>query len=235
MTMKTVDVCLSPDLIHLYDVSDKVVVVVDILRATSCMTAGLANGVKSITPFENLERCELMKRKGYLIAGERNGQMVEGFDLGNSPFDYMQDHVKGEKIAVTTTNGTVAIERSRKANEVIIGSFLNITAVANYIKKQSRGVLIVCAGWKGRINLEDSLFAGALVDKLMSDFDLDSDAPLLARASYLHMEKDLLKRIQNSSHAKRLSKLDIVTDITFCLKHDEYDVVPRLVGNKIID
>ncbi|MEQ8573117.1 MAG: 2-phosphosulfolactate phosphatase, partial [Fulvivirga sp.] len=105
--MKTVDVCLSPDLIHLYDVSDKVVVVVDILRATSCMTAGLANGVKSITPFENLEQCQAMKHQGYLIAGERNGQKVDGFDLGNSPFDYMDEKVKGKKVAVTTTNGTV--------------------------------------------------------------------------------------------------------------------------------
>lgn len=232
--MKTVDVCLSPDLIHLYDVSDKVVVVVDILRATSCMTTGLANGVKSITPFENLERCELMKSRGYLIAGERNGQKVEGFDLGNSPFDYMQDHVKGEKIAVTTTNGTVAIEKSRKAIDIVIGSFLNISTVAKYLKDQQQSVLILCAGWKGKVNLEDSLFAGALTDLLLGDFDYETDAPLLARASYLNMKDDLLRQIQQSSHARRLNKLDIVTDIAFCLKRDEYNVLPRLVDGELV-
>ncbi len=232
--MKTVDVCLSPDLIHLYDVTDKVVVVVDILRATSCMTTGLANGVKSITPFENLERCEQMKRQGYLIAGERNGQKVDGFDLGNSPFDYMKADVKGEKVAVTTTNGTVAIEKSRKAIEVIIGSFLNISTVANHLKNQQQSVLILCAGWKGKVNLEDSLFAGALVDLILGDFDYETDAPLLARASYLNMKDDLLRQIQQSSHARRLNKLDIVTDIAFCLKRDEFNILPRLVNGELV-
>ncbi len=232
--MKTVDVCLSPDLIHLYDVSDKVVVVVDILRATSCMTAGLANGVKSITPFENLEQCEFMKYKGYLIAGERNGQKVDGFDLGNSPFDYMQDEVKGKKVAVTTTNGTVAIEKSKRAIEVIIGSFLNITAVANHIKKQQQNVLILCAGWKGKVNLEDSLFAGALVDKIIYEFGYECDAPLLAQATYLKMKDNMLERVQGSSHARRLNKLNVIEDIAYCLTEDLFDIVPKLKNGELV-
>jgi 2-phosphosulfolactate phosphatase len=232
--MKTVDVCLSPDLIHLYDVSDKVVVVVDILRATSCMTAGLANGVKSITPYQNLEQCEFMKYEGYLIAGERNGQKVNGFDLGNSPFDYMDERVKGKKVAVTTTNGTVAIEKSKRAIEVIIGSFLNISAVAAHVKKQRQNVLILCAGWKGKVNLEDSLFAGALVDQLLNEFEFECDAPLLAHATYLQMKDDMLNRVQNSSHAKRLNKLNVHKDIEYCLKLDEFNIVPRLIDGELI-
>ncbi|MEQ9167534.1 MAG: 2-phosphosulfolactate phosphatase [Fulvivirga sp.] len=232
--MKTVDVCLSPDLIHLYDVSDKVVVVVDILRATSCMTAGLAYGVKSITPYENLEQCQKMKENGYLIAGERNGQKVDGFDLGNSPFDYMDEKVKGKKVAVTTTNGTVAIEKSRRAIEVIIGSFLNISAVAAHVKMQRQNVLILCAGWKGKVNLEDSLFAGALVDKIIDEFEFECDAPLLAHSTYLHMKGDMLKRVQNSSHAKRLNKLNVTKDIEYCLTEDEFDIVPRLVNGELV-
>jgi 2-phosphosulfolactate phosphatase len=232
--MKTVDVCLSPDLIHLYDVSDKVVVVVDILRATSCMTAGLAYGVKSITPFENLEQCEFMKYQGYLIAGERNGQKVDGFDLGNSPFDYMDENVKGKKVAVTTTNGTVAIEKSKRAIEVIIGSFLNISAVAEHVKNQRQNVLILCAGWKGKINLEDSLFAGALVNKIIEKFDYESDAPLLAQATYLHMKDNMLERVQNSSHARRLNKLNVHKDIEYCLKEDEFDIVPKLINGELV-
>lgn len=232
--MKTVDVCLSPDLLHLHDISDKVVVVVDILRATSCMTTGIAYGVNSITPFADMEECMLMGAKGYLTAGERNGKKVDGFDLGNSPYDYMQDFVKGQDVAVTTTNGTVAIEKSKSAVEVLIGSFLNLQAVAEYLKAQSQDVLILCAGWKGKVNLEDSLFAGALTNAIKPDFENACDAPMLAETSYLEMKDDLLARVQSSSHAKRLSRLNIKKDIAFCLQHNEYDVVPVLRDGKIV-
>lgn len=232
--MKTVDVCLSPDLIHLHDVSDKIVVVTDILRATSCMTAGIANGVNSIIPFSDKEECMLMAAKGYLTAGERNGKKIDGFDLGNSPFDYMQDFVKGQDVAVTTTNGTVAIEKSKGAVEVVIGSFLNLTAVADYLKSEKNNVLILCAGWKGKVNLEDSLFAGALTAALKPEFEHECDAPMLAETSYNEIKKDLVARVQSSSHAKRLNRLNVHKDIEYCLKHDEFDVVPVLKGEAIV-
>src|SRR5688572_30244568 len=164
--MKTIDVCLSPDLMHLYDVRDKTVVVIDILRATSCMTTAFAHGINSITPFAQLEDCLAMKAKGYFTAGERDGKKVDGFDLGNSPFEYQSPHLKGQKIAFTTTNGTQAIVKSLGAREVIIGSFLNLSAVADHLKNSTENILVVCSGWKGRVNLEDTLFAGAVVDKL---------------------------------------------------------------------
>ncbi|MEM9857283.1 MAG: 2-phosphosulfolactate phosphatase, partial [Bacteroidota bacterium] len=150
--MKTLDVCLSPDLIHLHHLNDKSVVIVDILRATSCMVSGLANGVDHIIPFADLNECRKMKDQGYLIAGERGGEKVEGFDLGNSPFDYMNSQVKGRKVATTTTNGTVAIEKSKGAKNIIIGAFLNITAVADFLRKREESVIIFCAGWKGKVN-----------------------------------------------------------------------------------
>lgn len=232
--MKTVDVCLSPELIHLYDLEHKIAVIVDILRATSCMTAGLANGVASITPFASLDECVKMKASGYLIAGERNGQKVEGFDLGNSPFDYMASEVNGRKVATTTTNGTVAIEKSAAAEQIVIGSFLNITAVANYLKEQNKDVLIVCAGWKGKVNMEDSLFAGALASMISNEFTFESDAPLFASTSYSTVKDNILETIQNSSHAKRLNRLDIHKDIAFCMEHDKYDVVPILKGDELV-
>lgn len=232
--MRTVDVCLSPDLLHLHEVEGHLVVVVDILRATSCMTAGIAHGVKSITPFMDMEECMLMGAKGYLTAGEREGKKVDGFDLGNSPFDYMDEKVKGQDVAVTTTNGTVAIEKSKKATEVIIGSFLNLSAVVDYIKSRKENVLILCAGWKGKVNLEDSLFAGALVNALKPEFENACDAPMLAETSYLEMKQNIVQRVQSSSHAKRLNRLNIHKDIEFCLQHDEYDVVPVLKGDRIV-
>src|SRR5882672_414292 len=140
--MKTIDVCVSPELMHLYDLRDRTVVVVDILRATSCMVTAFAHGALSITPFANLNDCRAMKVKGYLTSGERNGETVPGFDKGNSPFEYMGDQVAGRQIAFTTTNGTQAIEKAKHARQVIIGSFLNLTTVTRYLLLTEPNILI---------------------------------------------------------------------------------------------
>lgn len=226
--MKTIDVCLSPDLMHLYQVQDRTVVVVDILRATSCMTTAFAHGIESITPFANLEDCLAMKEKDYFTAGERDGKKVDGFDLGNSPFEYMDEKLKGKKIAFTTTNGTVAIAKSVEAKEIIMGSFLNLSAVTSYLLRGKNNVLIVCAGWKGKVNLEDTLFAGAVVDLLKDNIEPDCDAPLAAQHLYTLAKHDLDAFLKNSSHVKRLAKLNIHKDIRFCLTLDQYTVVPVL-------
>jgi len=231
--MKTVDVCLSPELIHHYDLAHKIVVVVDILRATSCITTGLASGVISITPFESLDECVAMKSKGYLIAGERDGQKVDGFDIGNSPFSYMESKFDGEKIAVTTTNGTLAIEKSKDANLIVIGSFLNITAIASFISGLPDDVIVFCAGWKGHVCIEDALFAGALVDKLI-DYEYVDDSVYMARSLYIQHKNDLLTFVQKAGHAKRLRKFNVIKDIEFCLTLDKYEVVPIVKDGVII-
>ena len=226
--MRTIDVCLSPDLMHLYTVEDKTVVVVDILRATSCMTTAFAHGIKSIKPFASLEDCLAMKSQDHYTAGERNGEKVDGFDLGNSPFEYMVENLKGKQIAFTTTNGTQAIAKSLGAREILIGSFLNLTAIINYLRKGSNNVLVVCAGWKGRVNLEDTLFAGAVVEGLKDLLKPDCDAPLMAQHLYNSAKHDMVDFLKDSSHVKRLNRLDIHKDIVFCLTPDQYDVVPAL-------
>jgi 2-phosphosulfolactate phosphatase len=226
--MKTIDVCLSPELMHLYDVRDKTVVVVDILRATSCMVTALANGAESIMPFANLEQCLKMKTRGFITSGERDGKKVDGFDKGNSPFEYMGDEVHGLKIAFTTTNGTLAIEKSKDAKKVLIGSFLNLSSVVKNLLMGENNVLIVCAGWKGRVNLEDTLFAGAVVEKLKDYLGPDCDAPLAARHLYNLAKDDMAKFLGESSHVKRLNRLNIHEDFDYCLKVDEYNVLPRL-------
>lgn len=226
--MKTIDVCLSPDLMHLYAVNDRTVVVVDILRATSCMTTALAYGIASITPFAKAEDCLAMKSQGYYTSGERDGKKIEGFDLGNSPFEYMAEELKGKNIAFTTTNGTQAIIRSLGAREIIIGSFLNLSAVVNYLRQGPNNVLIVCAGWKGKINLEDTLFAGALVELLKDQFEPECDAPVTAQHLYNQACHDMVDFLKDSSHVRRLAKLNIYKDIEFCLTPDQYSVVPIL-------
>jgi 2-phosphosulfolactate phosphatase len=233
--MKTIDVCLSPDLMHLYAVADKTVVVVDILRATSCMTTALAHGIKSITPFAELADCRAAKAVDFFTAGERNGEKVEGFDLGNSPFEYMATMLKDKHIAFTTTNGTQAIMKSLGAREIVIGSFLNLTAVAEHLRKGGNNILIVCAGWKGRVNLEDTLFAGAVVELLKGHATPECDSPLAAQHLYNLAKKDMVDFLKNSSHVKRLNRLDIHKDIEFCLTPDQYDVVPMLKDGVLVN
>lgn len=226
--MKTIDVCLSPELMHLYSVEDKSVVVVDILRATSSMTTAFAHGVDSIYPVARLEDCRLMKAKGYLIAGERDGEKVADFDLGNSPFEYMAENLKGKRIALTTTNGTQAIAKSIGAKEIIIGAFLNLSAVAGHLIKSNNDILIICAGWKGKVNLEDTVFAGALAEKLKGRFTDACDAPLMTRHLYNAAKNDMAQFLSESSHVRRLNKLNIHEDMAFCLTFDKYKVVPVL-------
>ncbi len=225
--MPNVEVCLSPELIHLFDLKGKIVVVTDILRATSCMTTGIASGVAHIKPVATLQECEALKQKGYFTAAERNGAKVNGFDIGNSPFSYMEDRFKGKKIATTTTNGTVAITKSTEADEVVIGAFLNLSTIANYLIEEGKDAIIHCAGWKGNYSLEDTLFAGALIEKIQLDFELGDDASASALTNYQAVKNDLLGTILSSSHAKRLEK-HIRKDIELCATLDKYDVIPIL-------
>lgn len=230
-----IDVCLSPDLMHLYPVKDHIVVVVDILRATSCMTTAIAHGIRSITPFANLEECLACKKDGLFTAGERDGKKVDGFDLGNSPFEYMSPSLKGKDIAFTTTNGTQAIVKSFGAADIVIGSFLNLSSVYEYVKQRKENILIVCAGWKGKVNLEDTLFAGALIEKFNNEIDLACDSSQMAHRLYLQAKDDMMLYLKDSSHVKRLARLNIHKDIEFCLTADRYSAVPVLRNNVLVN
>jgi len=225
--MNSLEVCFTPELIHLHDVTDKTVIVVDILRATSCMVTAFAHGVDCIKPFAELDDCRVMSKSGFITSGERNGEKVDGFDKGNSPFEYMEE-IRGKKIAFTTTNGTQAISKSLAAKDVVIGAFLNLGAVSNYVARGSNNILIVCAGWKGRVNLEDSLFAGAVVDRLKGKVTIEDDSAVIAHHLYSQARSDKFDFIKDASHIKRLNRLGIKEDILYCLTEDKYDVVPKL-------
>ena len=232
--MKQLDVCLSPELLPLYDLYDKTVVVVDIFRATSSMVTAFAHGIARIKPVADLADCRALRGQDYLTAGERNGIQVEDLDFGNSPYDYQQPTIDGKSLAMTTTNGTLAIERSKMARQLLIGAFLNLGALADQLSKQPYDVLIVCAGWKGHVNLEDTLFAGALSDRLSSGFQINSDAALAAQVLYQSAQSDLAGFLSQSSHVARLRKLGRQKDITFCLQTDVYPIVPYLRGDHLV-
>lgn len=220
--MKTISTCLSPQLLPLHSITDKIAVVVDILRATSSMTTAFAYDVASITPVPTLADCRMLKDKGFVTAGERGGQKVDGFDLGNSPFEFMDHQLNGKDLAFTTTNGSQAILSVIESKAVLLGSFLNLSATADLLKEQSESVLILCAGWKGKFNIEDTLYAGALASLLQTDFAFEDDATLAAISLYQQAAADLPGYLKMGSHAQRLAGFENHRDLEFCLQMDKY-------------
>ena len=234
--MNKVDVCLSPLLIRLFPVEEYIVVIIDIFRATSSICYGIENGAEAIIPVAEVAECEAYRDKdlGHLLAAERDGQVVAGFDFGNSPFSYTKEQVAGKTVVLTTTNGTQALHLSRKAKKVVIGSFLNLTSLCNWLKTQNKNVLLVCAGWKNNFCLEDTLFAGAVANQIKSDDFKPDDAAIAANDLYQAGRHDIEGYLKKTSHSERLKKLGIEKDIAFCLQVDLTTAIPVLVGDKLI-
>jgi 2-phosphosulfolactate phosphatase len=234
---RKVEVVQSPALFPVYfENPNCIVVVIDVFRATSAICAAFESGIDSLIPVATMEEAIDYKKKGFLVGAERNAEIVPGFDFGNSPLGFKDGQFKGETIVLTTTNGTRAIELAKPASKVVVGAFTNLSAVCNYIEKEDKDVLLLCAGWKDRFNLEDTLFAGAVVQKIAQNLrftDL-SDSSIAARHMYESAEADLFEFLGESSHRKRLSRMNMEEDILYCLKLDQSDIVPVLEGDKII-
>ncbi len=232
---RRIEICLSPALIPFYELTNKIVVIVDIFRATSTMITALAHGVKSITPVADLETCRRMSDQGYITAGERNGKKEAGFELGNSPLAFIEGRYKDKKVAMTTTNGTLAIEKSKPGSaEIILGAFINLQATADYLSTKQNDVIIVCAGWKGRFNLEDSVYAGALSCRLSNHSKLHCDAVQAMENLYEQNAHQLRDFLNQSSHAKRLQNHNIEDDIDFCLQSDVFNIIAKLKGDELV-
>lgn len=231
---KILDICLTPDLIQHYDLNEKVVVIVDIFRATSTMVTALAQGIESIYPVATVEECKLLKEKGYLTMAERGGFKVDGFDLDNSPLTYLDLDLKGKKLAMTTSNGTLAISKSKTASEVIIGAFLNKNAVIEYLSKSEKDLIILCSGWRGRVNLEDTLFAGALAVELIDYYHFDNDACDIARSTYLLGQNNPKRFLYQATHYQRLVNMENEADIDFSLQENKYNILPVLRESEIV-
>ena len=234
---RNIDICLSPLMLDLFDLSNKLVVVIDVFRATSAMCVFLNNGGKSVKPVSSIE--EALKYKfsdkygqSYLVAAERHGEIVSGFDLGNSPLLYKDKKFNDVSLAITTTNGTFAIEKAKKnCKEMILASFLNASAVVDYIiSSNTSNILIVCSGWKGRFCMEDVLLAGLLTNKLLSidRVKSNSDSVLLASNMYSLAKDNIYKFLSSSSYVQRMNLND---DVQFCLQVDIMNIVPVWLFN----
>lgn len=234
MSQRKIEVCLSPALLHLYDIKQSIVVVIDIFRATSSICYGIENGAEAIIPVASPEVCRSYCDTGFLLAAEYNGEVVEGFDFGNSPFAYEKEKVCGKTVVLTTTNGTMAINESREAGKIVIGSFLNLSSLCQWLQAQDEDIVLLCAGWKNNFNLEDTLFAGAVVYQLKEyHYKLD-DAGIAASDLYEAVKEDLNGYLKKTSHSERLKQLGIERDIEFCLNIDLTAAIPILENGKLV-
>ncbi len=234
--MAKLEVCFTPQAFPLFENENAIVVVIDVLRATSAICTAFHHGVAKIIPVATVDEAKEFQKNGFLAAAERNGEIVEGFEFGNSPFSYMGENIKGKTIALTTTNGTQAIEAARNSKKIIIGSFVNQDAIVNYLKNKSSDVILLCAGWKNKFNLEDTLFAGCVAEHLLQDskFETSCDSAKAATVLYNIAKSDIQAFLATSSHRNRLSKLDLEKDIKYCLTPNQTDVIPVLEGKFLV-
>lgn len=229
---------LSPALLHLYDLSNSVVVIIDVFRATSTIAAALHNGAKCVVPVDSVPRAiEISRRIGGIAAGERDGMIAEGLQHGNSPLEYNREFIKDKTLVLTTTNGTrllhMALEKS--ADTIIAGSFPNLSAVCDFLVKEKKNVVLGCAGWKDRFNLEDTLFAGAVIHNLKQAFTIHCDSSLMAESMYAQHRHDLPGFAPRLTHYHRLvERFGLIEDIRYCLTADVANVLPFYSDGKLI-
>lgn len=235
-TRKHVEVCFTPGEYEYYKDEFEIVVVIDVLRATSAICAAFHNGIKSIIPVPTVEEALEYQKRGFLAGAERKGKIVEGFDFGNSPFSYMREDFKDKEIVLTTTNGTKSLHVAKDAEVVVIGSFLNLDALSVWLSKQDKNILCLCSGWQDKFNLEDTICAGAICEYLIStgNFISDEDSSIAAKYLYLSAKDNYFGYLKSSSHRRRLKNLNLNEDIKYCLTPNQTTVIPILKNGKLV-
>jgi len=230
MKKNKVEVCFSPATYDSFKNRDAVVVIVDILRATSAICTAFMNGVKKIIPVGTLEEAKAYKEKGYMVAAERDGIVRDFADFGNSPYNFTKERVQGREIVYSTTNGTNSIMIAAESYRVVIGAYLNISALVKYISGEGRDLLILCAGWKNKFNLEDSLFAGALANRVLNDnrFYTICDSTMASMDLWNIAKNDMKAYIGKTAQRHRLKKNNLDDVIDYCHTSDLTDIIPVL-------
>ncbi len=236
-TRKRVEVCFTPGEYTYFKDEFEIVVVIDVLRATSAICAAFDNGISSIIPVPTVEEALEYKRKGYLAGAERKGQIVEGFDFGNSPYSYMKEEFKGKEVVLTTTNGTKSLDVAKDAEIVVVGSFLNLDTLNNWLEKQDKNILCLCSGWQDKFNLEDTICAGAICEYLINtgSFTSEEDSSIAAKYLYMSAKDNYMGYLKSSSHRRRLKNLNLNEDIKYCLTPNQTPVIPILKNGKLIN
>ncbi len=232
-----VEVCYTPGQFPLYKQDMGIVVVIDILRATSAMVTAFEYGVKDIIPVATIEEArQYIGRPGHIAAAERNGEVVEGFPVGNSPLAFKGMDLKGKTIVLSTTNGTQAIHTGREVRQLVIGAFLNLTALTDWLLKQDDNILLLCSGWKDKFSLEDSAFAGAVMDRLLESgkFGVEEDSSIASKYLYMAARDNFMSILKAAPRRKRLQQLHLLDDVKYCLTPDQSNVIPILLGDRLV-
>jgi 2-phosphosulfolactate phosphatase len=221
---------LSPKLLDIYDIENSIVVIIDVFRATSTICTALYNGANKIIPVDNVAKCIAIGKAtpNSITAGERDGKIIEGLQYGNSPTEYPKSFIENKTLVLTTTNGTklLAMALHNNAHTVITGSFPNIGAVCNYLLEQNKNVFLGCSAWKDRFNLEDTLFAGAVIEEVKNNFTIHCDSSLMANEMYNLHKKDMFSFIRQTTHWHRLSQYGLEKDLSYCVTPNGANVLP---------
>lgn len=231
--------CLSPALLDFYDIDKSIVVIIDVLRATSTIATALYNGAKSVIPVAGVADCiRIGNQIDCITAGERDGRIAEGLAYGNSPFEYPREFVSGKTLVLTTTNGTrlLHMAHDKNAKAIITGSFPNISAVCDFLLAQNQNVILGCAAWKNRVNIEDSIFAGAVINRIGKHFSINCDSSQMAATMYNDAKEDLFEfmKIKNASHYQRLTGYGLEKDIRYCLTADVANITVVYEDGKLL-
>lgn len=237
--MKT-EVFLSGGSVLPEDVRGRTVIVIDVLRASTTIVTALSHGARSVIPVGDMEEAGKMVANldpsSYRLGGERDGVPIQGYHFGNSPREYTPQSIGDRTLILLTTNGSGAIVRCSEAAEVLVGGFVNATAVAGRALRAGRDVVIVCAGWRNRISLEDTLCAGLLLELIWQGNRSESmtDSAYIAWTLYQADRQDLLRPVSRCNHAKRLQKLGYADDIPICVVVDSIPLVPVYRDSQLV-
>ncbi len=229
---------LTPSLLDLYEVHDSIVVIIDVFRATSTMATALYNGAFKIIPVDSAELCiEMGKQTGGITAGERDGKIIPGLAYGNSPSEYPRSFIENKTLVITTTNGTKLLHMALKqgAKEVITGSFPNLSKVVGFLKEQNANIILGCSGWKNRFNIEDTLFAGAVIEEIKDQFTIHCDSSYMANNLYNIHKADLPNYIKTLTHWHRLAAYGLEEDMLYCISKDVAPSLPIFKNGALID
>jgi 2-phosphosulfolactate phosphatase len=229
---------LSPALLHLFDLNNTIVVIIDVFRATTTIATALFNGAARVIPVAEVEECKRLGKQidGSITAGEREGRVIEGLQYGNSPAEYPREFVENKTLVLTTTNGTKLLHMAfaKGCDEVVTGSFVNLTAVCDHLLKQNKNVVLGCSGWKDMFNLEDTLFAGAVIDRVKDSFTIHDDSSLMATEMFRLHQNDLYNFIQLTTHWHRLSAYGMQKDLHYCVSFDVANVLPVFKNGELV-
>lgn len=235
-----IEVFLTPYTVTDDDVRGKTAVVIDVFRACSTIATALDAGARAIVPVADMEEAGRMASNldpsSYLLGGERNGVTIEGYDLGNSPYEYTEQRVREKTIILTTTNGTRALSRATAASDLVVGSFLNARRTADFMREADQDAVIICAGRHNRASLEDILCAGLLVDRAWEEDRPDrmTDGTFVAHTTYRRAADDLAGTARHSASARRLFELDQENDVSYCSRLDALPVLPYYSDRRLV-